>query len=501
MITRLRRRIADAERGAALIWVAGSMIALLAMTALSVDLGWYYLNASRLQRAADSAALAGVVHLPSFPARAIADAEDAARVNDMGSATVTGSVVGDNQYSVTLAIDVPMFFASVIGIDTLPVSSTATAEYIKPVPLGSPSNTFGDGTSATQSFWAAINGPHTAKQQGDPYATKCWSNPYPDNTWPDPEPGHDGCTVANVDYRTTGYNFGVEIPAGTPSFNVAVMNGTFYARGTLSNGTGDYALEEAYDGDPTEARFNTNFTLYEPDSTPSDPFDNTTVVCSRTFGTSYTNNPHSWDGTYWNDYNVCGSSVSPPAGGGTYVLRVTTTEVGSYDGIGTNQFRLRVDSSNSAVRIFGINDMSVYTNVSSGTSTIYLAEIDPIHAGKKLLVDLYDPGEDNGNAYFTIKPPTGAVSGNQIACDYESYREDGSLHRSGSPSNCRIKSADSGSSYFQGEWVKIEIDVPSTYTCSSDCWWKIIIENSQSHDRTVWEAKVIGNPVRLVPNP
>ncbi|HEX6146000.1 MAG TPA: pilus assembly protein TadG-related protein, partial [Acidimicrobiia bacterium] len=77
---RLRERFRE-DTGAALFWVAGLLTVLLTTSAFAVDLGWVYLHNSRLQAAADSAALAGVVNLPGFPALATADAQDAAASN------------------------------------------------------------------------------------------------------------------------------------------------------------------------------------------------------------------------------------------------------------------------------------------------------------------------------------------------------------------------------------------------------------------------------------
>jgi hypothetical protein len=50
------------------------------------------------------------------------------------------------------------------------------------------------------------------------------------------------------------------------------------------------------------------------------------------------------------------------------------------------------------------------------------------------------------------------------------------------------------------------IDIPSSYTCTqsangfSGCYWRMNLDLQTSHDRTTWSARVIGNPVRLVPN-
>lgn len=69
------------ERGVTLIWAATMLVLLLGASAFATDLGWIYLNGARLQRAADAAALAGVVNLPAFVDEAEADAVDASGRN------------------------------------------------------------------------------------------------------------------------------------------------------------------------------------------------------------------------------------------------------------------------------------------------------------------------------------------------------------------------------------------------------------------------------------
>ncbi|MDH5616911.1 MAG: pilus assembly protein TadG-related protein, partial [Acidimicrobiia bacterium] len=190
MIRRLRDGLKlEDQRGAALVWVAGSLVMLLAFSALAVDLAWIYVNSSRLQNAADSAALAGVVNLPGAPAVAQSDAEDAAQANGFpvgGANTVTASPLSDNSLHVTLTTAVPTYFLKVLGFNSFDVSRESTAQYVKPVPLGSPSSCFGIGSlsavtgctiSAQQNFWAAINGHYTAREHGDPFAPRCdWAS-------------------------------------------------------------------------------------------------------------------------------------------------------------------------------------------------------------------------------------------------------------------------------------------------------------------------------------
>src|SRR5690606_18955401 len=176
--SRLRR---DEERGAALPLVAGILVTLLGLSAFAVDLGWLYLNTSRLQRAADAAALAGVVHLPGFPALVTQDATGGATANgfepDTGpNAPLVWQALDDNKLEVTLSTQVDTFFLTVMCFDHADVPRRAIAEYIQPVLIGSPCNSFGDGNDPSQAFWAAISGEYTAKIHGDALSSRCdWS--------------------------------------------------------------------------------------------------------------------------------------------------------------------------------------------------------------------------------------------------------------------------------------------------------------------------------------
>ena len=477
LINSIKRRLESAERGAALVWVAGSMVALLAMTALSVDLGWYYLNAARLQRAADSAALAGVMHLPSFPADALTDAESAARVNGFGAATVTPEIKADNRYEITLTTDVDMFFASVLGFNTMTLNRTATAEYVKPVPMGSPFNTFGNGYDAAQSFWAAIQGPYTSKAHGDPYQTQCrrarTTSPG-QCTGPSPQ--------ANADYRSTGYYYGVEVPSGKAWVDIDIYDATFYPRSSASVETGD--LESLTDT-TTGGSFTTHFQLKMFDATPLDPSDNVAISgCSWSISDRNTYYRNAWR-------ELCQLNNPTP---GIYILQVWTTGTSG----GSNHYALRAESSGSQdAKFYGINDMSVFTNDAGGTgiANVYLAEVDPVHAGKRLELQFFDPGEGSGNAYMTVKKPDGSIPD----CSWSAVNESGTTTASGS-GQCKIQTTVSGTARFDEQWITATIDIPDTYTCGATCWWKMELDLNVSHDRTTWQARVIGNPVRLVPN-
>jgi hypothetical protein len=482
--------------------VAGSLVMLLAFSALAVDLAWVYLNSSRLQNAADAAALAGVVNLPGDPSAAQNDAEDAAGANGFavgGANTVTATPLSDNSLTATLTTSVPTYFLKVLGFNTFDVTRRSTAQYVKPVPLGSPSSCFGIGSlsavsgctiTAQQNFWAAINGWYTAREHGDPYAPKCdWaSSPgnCTDSTSQPASPWDTDTSPLNPQFRADGYYYAVEIPSGKTNFTVQLYDAGFRTGGLPGDLDG---LSHSAGGGPTM-----HYQLYDWDTTPLIPFDNTTVLCSKTIA------PNSLPANTW--INLCtipGAPVDP----GIYVLKVWVEgNGGGNNGYGLNVVTLPAGAP--AARLYGINDISIFTN-QTATGNLTIAEVAQEHAGKILELSFYDPGEDDDDAFMTVKMPDGTSAN----CSWVSMDFNGNTAATGGPGTCRIQTAEgslptSSKSLFNGQWITATIDIPDAYTCSSNCWWSMLIEHSSSstsHDRTTWAARIIGNPVRLVPNP
>jgi hypothetical protein len=73
---------------------------------------------------------------------------------------------------------------------------------------------------------------------------------------------------------------------------------------------------------------------------------------------------------------------------------------------------------------------------------------------------------------------------------------------------CAINTAPAGSAHrFNDEWLRIRIQIPSTYTCTpglnpettaGSCWWGIEYAfSAQPYDVTTWKARIEGNPVHL----
>lgn len=480
------------DSGAALPIIASMIVLLLGLSAFAIDLGWIYLNGSRVQRAADSAALAGVVYLPGDTTNVTNRSVEGATANGYSIGTVhtpsgdinigggpdelTWTALADNRLQVTLDASIETFFIKLLGFDSLDISRTATAEYVKPVPIGSPDPCFGIGSTSiegedcnpatAQRFWAAISGPYTNKFNGDQHATRWWDS---GGGWNPPENDND-------DYRPEGYYIAVEVPSGVNDLDVDIYDAGFYDRGSFDFQTGDRFQD-------TGGGAHTHFQLYDIDSTPLDPKDNSPIA-----GCSFNISSGAQAFLYRNQWRqLCDIDDPDP---GIYVLRVWTTgNIG-----GTNQYSVRATTSGGGnAKVYGINDISIFTN-QSGISTLNLAEVVQDHAGKTLEIDLYDPGEDDANAFMTVKTPSGSTA----TCTWAAFDEDGNQTDSDSGS-CVIQTSD-GNSFFNGERVRIQIDIPSGYSCSSDCWWKMEIDNGQPHDRTTWSARVIGNPVRLTPN-
>lgn len=456
------------EKGAALPLIAGTLLVLIGLAALAVDLGWLYLNDSRLQRAADAAALAGVVYLPGDTAKVEADAAAAAAANGfpigVGDNSMSWRALADNRLEVTLRSSAPSFLSRTFGFTSYDLTAVATAEYVKPVPMGSPNNEFGVGTDNDQLFWAAISGPYTNKWNGDAKATRWWSS----GGW------SPGSRNDNHEYRPGGYYYGIEVTPGMTNVDLLIYDAGFYERDNFNHQTGDL-------GQDTGGGADTHYKVYNWDSTPLDPTDNPPLSGCEWFIPS-----GNQSATYRNRWvKLCDLPSTP----GIYVLRVWTTG----DDGGTNQYAIRATANGPDPRVYGINDISIFTN-QSGVSTLNIAEVDKIHAGKTLELRFYDPGEDDDDAYMTVVQPGGSTA----TCDWIAENENEVVTDSGSGA-CRIQTSD-GESFFNGQWITANVEIPAGYSCTSDCWWTMKIENDQPHDRTTWAARVIGNPVRLVPN-
>lgn len=465
------------------------LVPLMLMVGLSIDVGSWYNRASDIQKAADAAALAGVVWLPNV-AEAEKQAIITAKKNGFDNAdpnitvTVKQSDKGARRLHVEIRDEkVGSFFYEGIAGKTLDMSRDSYAEYALPVPMGSPENYFGGNSwsnpglpAAKQAnLWGNIHGPRTDNYKGDLYAAGCRSN--------------SNCSPpSNPNYRSSGYLYIIDVPAGVSDLDMQVFDAGMYDRGSdESVDTGD----RRYGSGTTTV----DWIFYDKDSTELDVTDNvpaaSTGLCTSGAGT--------WaiaDGASASTYkskwtSICQRSGSVPEG--QYLLRVKTRGTGD----SANRYALRVNASSTVQpRLYAHENMSMFNNISSGSANFYLAEVDQVHAGKTLKIQLYDPGEVSGSATIKILTPSGAVASTCSA----SATAGKSIPSTLTP--CQFKSSDGGAK-FDGSEVTLLVPIDNSYTCTTGalpgCWWKIRYEiGGQATDTTTWSASIIGDPIHLV---
>lgn len=517
LFTRSLKDLEKKERGAVLILAAALLTVFMGMAGFAIDLGWLFWNGVNIQHGADAAALGGVVFEPDQAATARSEAVVVAGNNGYsagaGSAitaldifTDPTAVANESQLRVTITHPVPTFFMKVFGLDVVNITKTSVAEYVQPLPLGSPEPYFGNDpeNGIYPGFWGNIHGYYTGRSMGDRYSSQCRHGGSGSGCTPNPDKrptNFDGATVGTISSTTGGYLYGVEV-TNDSGLSVEIFDGPF------TQGGGDPVLvgDNPQGGSPGPT---TVFILYSPDVTPLDTTDGNTVLCTVVYpprtalegyglatinaGTTFADVDAALPGglaDMWD--SMCPGSLSGH-GAGIYPLRVLTLDDGER---GLNRWSLRSSSSGTQPRIYGLGSMAIYSNVNAGLTEFYLAEVEQLHAGKDLVVSLWDPGDAAGNHTMTVLNPQGTAP----ACEWISPIETtGQSVLTDSPGACTISTS---SSRFQDRLIEIRIHLSPTYTCASGplgCWWKIRYNYpAQAQDTTTWEARIEGNPVKLV---
>ena len=486
------------ERGYVLAFSAMIMIPLLAIAGMATDLGSWYSEASRLQKAADAAALAGVVWLPDL-SKATAVAYDTARGNGFDSNNPNIDIVvgqlNSTQIRVTITDRKGTLYFSQFFLDHMTISRESIGTYVLPVPLGSPRNYFGTGDMAPSpdGMWAAVNGWCAPKESGDPFAVAFQGNG-----------GTCAGTTANGQYvpsPANQYEYIINVPAGRTAPIVVHLYSP-----AKTNTSPDW-------NDSTS--ISTTFQLRSPDSTPFSDVDNPLTTCTGA-GES---NPRTYaPGEVDNDATIFSRSgwsrfctIDPSAPAGSYLLGVRTKEgeagsnsfnnysiMASYNGLG-NTCDSRTDTT--CPTVYGKNWISVYAAATTSAADFYLAEIGAEHAGKTMEITLFDPGE--GANYIQIKDP----NGNPVTFDYHTSDNfysgtglsqlDVSQHGSGYQQVGPNRASDYK---FNERFVVITVNLPTNYATlyPGQKWWKIYYNVSSAvTDRSTWSVRITGDPVHL----
>ena len=274
------------SRGQVLVIFAGAAVLLMALSAIVVDVSWYWVNSLRVQRAADAAALAGAVMLPDRAPDAYLLAREEAQRNgyvDGGDTVITPTVVSGNPRLLNVEIQAPVgtFFMRVLGINEIMVDRAARAEFVLPVPMGSPQNYYGVGfyestsgvqpvpdpaTGAaldSQGFWGAIFTSGGVRENGDLYAPAFIGNGVPGFNKGDPSPTYDG---------VQGYDYIIEVGA---SGEVKLFDPIFCGTGNNGHGGSFGAGDHWTDHAPNQvvAPVSITYRLYDTNGTVADPSD------------------------------------------------------------------------------------------------------------------------------------------------------------------------------------------------------------------------------------
>ena len=159
-----------------LLLTALLMVPLLAFTALAVDLGAWYAQGARIQRAADAGALAGVVWATD-PTKWDTVARDTITRNGYTDG-VNGADGDRSADSATrrMRANVQVTGDAVLLEHLHPgwyqrINREAVAEYVVPVPMGSPKSSLGNDPTLNTTqpqFWLNIAGPGGGQGHGRP---------------------------------------------------------------------------------------------------------------------------------------------------------------------------------------------------------------------------------------------------------------------------------------------------------------------------------------------
>ena len=436
-------------------------------------------------------------------------------------------------------------------------TTTTTTTDLEDVPVVSPYGEILD----PQKFWGGMQSQGAPNIQGDAYMTKYASRSGPtsngvDGTDPD-------ARYAPDDY----YSYGVEMPPGTSGGEVWIFDPGF-CDASQRAGTGEDWNIGSPNGYGTPQPVSAFYTLQDMGADPYSTSDDGTVYSVSSGNTfrrqslmddnvineliangeipgGYDNDRSSagdcgntswhYDVNQWRSANpstprrgwyLLGSGLTGGPNGTTYRLHAFSTDFGSPNDqnntTALNAFAIYARSSGGSgaqPRVYGLGAMEAYVRLPQNqVSEFYLAQIDSVHKGKTMVINLWDPGDTRPlRATLEILKPTssGYVP---VTFDYSAFRgtTDGNAANCNSLRGTGVSAVvtnpgGSANGTFNGCWLNIEIPIPSDYSAphpSSDSvtteggWWKIRYSmgpgSDYATDLTTWQVSIKGNPVHLV---
>ena len=219
-----------------------------------------------------------------------------------------------------------------------------------------------------------------------------------------------------------------------------------------------------------------------------------------------------------------------PSNSETYLLNVTSTSSGG-NSAGANGYALEAVAIGDPIgpqqpAVHAYADMAMRTQKDGNSNaSFYLAEVGPEHAGKTLVVQLFDAGDFTGPATVRpLMPKTGTApsltwtSVSSSDCSYTSSPApnnqagtDLTQRTTTSPAisipttpglpDCEIvtqSGSGNATRRFNDSWLTIKVDVPTDYTCTpgvnpelvaGSCWWGVRYDyTAGAGETTTWRA-------------
>lgn len=573
------RRRRGSDRGLSLVLMSLLLVTMLGIAGLVVDLGSWQVQASRIQQAADAAALAGVVRLPdgvdAARHRARAVAADNGYEHGVDGVTVDAEPAGDETLAVTVTkTGIPRYFTQVVRGGTTTITRRATAQYVQPVPMGSARNYLGTGDllaghpgvngDGVENFWLSVSGKCTRREYGDRITPKATANAY----------GPHSCTIGdrgtleNEEENLNGYLFAVTVPEANLGNPVDIQ--MFDA--PVCTDAAD-ASNKSRPGDAEQRPADQEFPAFDVfvsvrDDDDLNPLQGTLLFGDEFLGSTDTSAHCAVGGPAT---GVEGGECAATAGGplasplppsmalrNCWVTLTRVTTAGTYyinvnpeDRAGSTRhdsFSLRAktggiftpctsDSTAPAgslplhqpwcPQVYGFEHLPVFSNLNAMNPTFFLTSIDSRHNGKVLEVTLYDAAE-GATGIQLLDPLGGAVSFEwevlcsdgspeppSSGCDPPETPPQGGVRRG--PMTTELDVADDicplegcaqpfENNRQPGRYsdrllrLRHQLDGNMAATYMNRTWWKIKYIGNFGGDRTTWSVKVLGDPVRLVPN-
>jgi hypothetical protein len=538
-LSKLRQRIGKGsdridlsakQAGQILVVFALMLTVLIGLVGIAIDVTYAWRNGFQIQRAADAAAMAGVVYLPGDTATGSTKAKNIASANGYSTGVtatqaVIGGVLDPRKMDVTITADVPTFFVNLFGVNHWTISRSARAAYILPVPMGSPlsymgvgcfvlsngaspyttkqttpapptCSTTGTGQSGVTPDNSAFNGSNSLGSlgafgaaitrggnagNGDAYLTQ-FNKQTP-----------NGGLTNNVLYDPKGYFYTVTLPAGG---SIQLFDPGFCAMGSNGSGsswgTGDHWIDGNNTGPGHEV--STFYYVLDTKGTPMIPsnwqylhgFDKS-YLANMGYDSANGSNPNNnatkdCDPTWHNKWVTLASGL----GAGTYEVQVSTSDPSSSltnaSTNAENMFAIQAiggtDASGNGPTVYGYDKMAVYNNLMANNvlQQFYLAKVDAVTgAGKTLTIDLFDVGDSTAGTIQILSPA--GPSGTQVIVSkfqYTTFNYDASSppKRVGPPGNCNSSKSDACSDPAASQITVAKAGVGSSF---DNTWIEITV--------------------------